>query len=163
MTDDLHRQFGVEGNNETWRLLDAGPPGPDASAEERERFLYRAYSSAYHWMETPSTTPANRARGEHLIARAAIAVGQSEVALRHAERCLELCRDNPNVIEDWDVAFAEEAIARAHAAAGNMPSAGEHQKIAADLGAAIADDDDREVFLAELASEPWFGLQSLES
>jgi len=158
MTDDLHRQFGVEGNNETWRLLDAGPPGPEASAEERERFLYRAYSSAYHWMETPSATPANRARGEHLIARAAIAVGQPGLALRHAERCLELCLENSDAIKDWDVAFAEEAIARAHAAADDMASATEHHKSASDLGCAIADDDDREVFLAELAREPWFGL-----
>jgi hypothetical protein len=137
MTEDLHRRFGVEGNNETWRLLDAGPPGPDAPAEERERFLYRAYSSAYHWIETASATPANRARGEHLIARAAIAVGQYEVALGHATRCLELCRANPDAIEDWDLAFAEEAIARAHAGAGNMPAAGEHHKLATDLGAAI--------------------------
>jgi len=158
MTDDLHRQFGVEGNNETWRLLDTGRPGPEASAEERERFLYRAYSSAYHWMETPTATPANRARGEHLISRAAIAVGQAEVALRHAERCLELCRENADATEDWDVAFAEEAIARAHAAAGNRSAAADHHKIATDLGAAIADEEDREVFLAELANEPWFGF-----
>ncbi len=159
MTDDLHRQFGVDGNNETWRLLDAGLPGPDASAEERERFLYRAYSSAYHWMETPTATAATRARAEHLIARAAIAIGQAEQALGHAERCLELCRENPDVTEDWDEAFAEEAIARARAAAGDMSSAADHHKIATDLGAAIADDEDREVFLTELAREPWFGLE----
>ena len=159
MTDDLHRQFGVEGNNETWRLLDAGPPGPEASAEERERFLYRAYSSAYHWMETPTATAATRARGEHLIARAAIAIGQAELALGHAERCLELCRENPDATEDWDEAFAEEAIARAHSAAGHMSAAADHHQIATSLGAAIANDEDREVFLAELAREPWFELE----
>ncbi len=158
MTDDLHRRFGVEGNNETWRLLDEGPPGPDSPPEERARFLYRAYASAYHWMETPSGTAANRARGEHLIARAAIAVGIPDVGLRHAERCLELCGEHTDLVEDWDVAFAEEAIARAHAAAGNAEAAGEHHAKASALGAAISDGDDRDVFLAELARGPWFGL-----
>ena len=70
MTDDLNRTLGVEMNNETWRLLDAGPPGPDSPAEERERFLYRAYAAAYHWRAAPAVTPANVARAEHLIARA---------------------------------------------------------------------------------------------
>jgi len=159
VTDDLHRKFGVEGNNEIWRLLDEGAPGPEAPPEERERFLYRAYSSAYHWMETPSGNAANRARGEHLIARAATAVGLADVGLRHAERCMALCRENPEVVEDWDYAFAEEAIARAHAAAGDMEAAREHHALATELGAAIVDDDDREVFMAELAKGPWFGLR----
>lgn len=158
MTEDLHRRFGVEANNETWRLLDAGGPDPDASRHERDRFLYRAYASAYHWMETPSGTVANQARGEHLIARAAIAVGLPHIALRHARRCLELCAANPDEVEDWDVAFAQEAIARAHAAAGDLELARQHRVRATHLGAAIGEADDREVFLAELAREPWFGL-----
>jgi len=158
MTEDLHRGLGVEGNNETWRLLDEGPPGPDSPAEERARFLYRAYASAYHWMETPSGTAANRVRAEHLIARAAIAVGLADTGLHHAERCLELCREHPDLVEDWDVAFAEEAVARAHAAAGDAEAARDHHEKASMLGAAIAEEGDKEVFLAELAKGPWFGI-----
>jgi hypothetical protein len=159
VVEDQNRTLGVEMNNETWRLLDAGPPGPDAPAEERERFLYRAYASAYHWRATPTATPANFARAEHLIARAAIAVGLADVGLRHANRCQELCRDNPEVIEDWDEAFAVEARARAFAAMGNLKEARHYRERAADLGAAIAEEGDREVFLNELARQPWFGLE----
>jgi hypothetical protein len=159
MGDDLHRQFGVETNNETWRLLDAGPPGSDATQDERDRFLYRAYASAYHWMETPTATVANRARGEHLVARAAIAVGLPEIGIRHARRCLELCEEHRGDVEDWDFAFAEEAIARSLAASGAVESAAQHRAKAAELGAAIQDQDDREVFLAELKRGPWFGLE----
>jgi hypothetical protein len=158
VTEDLNRRFGVDTNNETWKLLDEGPPGPDAPADERELFLYRAYASAFHWRQTDAATPANVARGEHLIARAAIAVGLPDVGLRHATRCLELCQTFPEAMEDWDPAFAEEAIARAHAAAGDLDEARSHRQRAAALGAAIAEDDDREVFLSELAREPWFGL-----
>lgn len=158
MTEDLHRRFGVEANNETWRLLDEGPPGPEAPREERDRFLYRAVASAYHWMETPTATAANSARGEHLIARAAVAVGLGEMALHHAMRCLELCELNPDVVEDWDSAFAEEAIARSFALLGDREAAVEHHARASALGAAISESDDREVFLTELERAPWFGV-----
>ena len=159
MTEDLHRRFGLEANNETWRLLDEGPPGPESSPDERARFLYRAYASAYHWMETAAGNGANWARGEHLIARAAVSVGLADVGLRHAERCLQLCEEHGELVEDWDLAFAEEAIARAHAGRGDTEAARKHHEKASARGAAIADDDDREVFLAELARGPWFGLE----
>lgn len=158
MSEDLHRRFGVETNNETWRLLDHGGPGADAPEHERALFLYRAFASAYHWMKTPAGTVANRARGEHLIARAAIAVGLPDLALRHATLCRDLCLANSSDVEDWDLAFAEEALARTHAALGDLAAAGSHRATAAELGAAISDGDDREVFLAELKREPWFGL-----
>jgi hypothetical protein len=159
MTDDLHRRFGVEGNNTTWALLDEGGPGADAPRHEQDRFLYRAYASAYHWMETPSGTVANVARGEHLIARAAISVGRPELALRHARRCIELCEANPADVADWDLAFGVEALARALAAAGE-PDAERQWERAHALGEAIVEDDDREVFLAELRREPWFGIET---
>jgi len=163
VTEDLHRKFGVEGNNATWRELDAGGPGPDASDDDRALFLYRAYASAYHWMETETATAANLARGEHLIARAAVAVGEPETAIRHATRCRDLCVANPDVVEDWDLAFAEEALARAHAASGDSATATSHHAEASRLGAAVTDEDDRKVFLDELAREPWFDLDAAGS
>ena len=62
---------------------------------------------------------ANHARGEHLVARAAIAVGLPDVSLRHARRCLELVEGHPDEMEDWDAPFAHEALARALAATGD--------------------------------------------
>ena len=159
MTEDLHRKFAIEANNEMWSLLEEELPGPASTAQERDHFLYRAYASAYHWMETPSGNAANLARAEHLIARAAIAAGLADVGLRHAERCLGLCEEHGDLVEDWDLAFAEEAIARAYAGKGDTEAARKHRERASVLGAAIVDDDDREVFLAELARGPWFGLE----
>ena len=157
--DDLHRRLGVEANNETWRLLAEGGPGPDADDDARALLLYRTYASAYHWMETASATRANWARAEHLVSRAAVAVGLPDVALRHATRCKQLCDAAPDVVEDWDLAFAEEALARAHAAAGDEERARRHRSRARRLGEAIADADDRHVFLRELDRPPWFGVR----
>lgn len=153
---DLHRWFGVHLNNGTWNEIDTARVTVDSPLEEREGILYAAYAAAYHWRQVGS--PANAARGEHLIARAAITAGFPEVALQHARRCLEICVANPKAVEDWDVAFAHEAIARAAAATGDLATAREHHATASDLGAAIAGDEDREVFQAEFAKEPWFGM-----
>lgn len=158
MAEDLHRAFGVELNNATWRGIAAGQPDAGSSDDARERFLYGAYASAFHWMEAQGATPANRVRAEHLVARAALAVGLADVGLRHARRCRELCDLHASGLEDWDLAFAEEALARALAAVGDLGAAREHLAAAARLGAEIADDDDREVFLEELGREPWFEL-----
>jgi len=153
---DLHRWFGVELNNTTWDAIAEGRVGPGSPLVERERLLYSAYASAYHWMNAGNE--ANHARGEHLIARTAVLVGFPDEGLHHARRCLELCEAHPTVVEDWDFAFAHEAIARASAALGDLVTAAEHHRVAGELGAAIAGEGDRTVFLEELARGPWFGL-----
>jgi len=81
---------------------------------EREHLVYAAHASAYHCFEADG--PANHAHAEHLIARATIQAGFPRIGLHHAERCLEWCEQHRDAVEDWDVAFAYEALARGHAA-----------------------------------------------
>jgi hypothetical protein len=152
---DLHRFFGVELNNATWDLIERLTPA--SSLEEQERMLYGAYASCYHWMRVG--TAANRARGEHLISRAALAAGMPGLARRHAERCLQLCREHPDVVEDWDVAFAHEALARALAAGGELDGAAVERRLATELAAAVEDEEDRRALEEAMAKEPWFGLR----
>jgi hypothetical protein len=151
----MHRWFGAELNNEVWDLIQS-PVTADSPQDDRDAVLYGAYASARHWME--AGTVANRARGEHLIARAALAVGLAEVALRHARHCLDLVERHPEEMADWDAPFAHEALARALAATGEVAPGREHRETAVRLTAELADPEDREVLEAELAREPWFGL-----
>ena len=153
-----HRRIGMDLNNSTWATLAAGGLAADATADERDRLLYAAYASAYHWALAEGATAANQARGEHLISRAATATGRFVAALDHGMRCLELCVANHDAVEDWDYAFAHEAIARALAGLGERRDARRQRKVAAEKGAAIVDPEDRKVFLEEFAREPWFGL-----
>lgn len=152
---DMHRWFGVEFNNEVWALIDDGI-GPDSPQSDKDVVLYGAYASARHWAECG--TVANRARGEHAIARAAIAVGLPDVALRHARTCLALVEDHADAMADWDAPFAHEALARALAATGDVEGGRVHRETAVRLTAACTDPGDREVLEAELARAPWFGL-----
>jgi hypothetical protein len=153
---DLDRTLGVQLNNEVWDTLDAGVITPDSPVEDRERLLYAAYASTHHWLR--SGTVANHARGEHLIARAALQTGFLEAGLRHAIRCRELVEANPEAMKDWDRGFALEVHARALAAAGDLEVARSVLDEARTAMAAVADPDDRNVLEAQLGIGPWFGL-----
>ena len=155
---DLHRWFGVQLNNGMWDRIEDEAFGPHSPLEDRERALYSAYAAAYHWRNVG--TVANAARGEHLISRMAAKIGQGDLALQHARRCLDLVQGNPAEMEDWDEPFAREALARGLAATGQQDEAGAERAQAIELTAALSDEDDRQILEAELSREPWFGLDS---
>jgi hypothetical protein len=156
MTD--HRVIGVDLNNAVWARLDAGDVTESSSMEERQELLYAAFASTYHWLQVGNA--ANHARGEHLISRVAARTGFVELALTHARRCLELVEEHPDVTEDWDLAFALEALARAEAASGDVESARRTLERAMAATADITDPEDRVIVEGELARAPWFGLGS---
>ena len=138
-----HRRLGIDLYNRTWTLMDS--PG--------EEMLHCAHASAYHWMRSGGTT-ANRARSEWLCSRVYALLGRSEAALHHAHRCIELVESAPDEMEDWDLAAAHEALARAHLAAGEIDEARRHLELAREETAKIAEEDDRKHIEADLDSLP---------
>lgn len=154
---DLHRWFGVQLNNGMWDSIEDPDIGPDTPQNERETLLYSAYASAYHWRQVGNM--ANSARGEHLISRMAVKLGEGETALCHARRCLDLIEAHPEEMEDWDAPFAHEALARALAATGDRAGGQSHRDRARELTAAVAGDGERQVLESELGRDPWFGLR----
>ena len=141
MTD--HRRLGVDLFNEVWRLMEA--------REDDDQMLHAAHASRYHWGEASECKPENLARGEWQVSRVYVVLGRAEPAIWHAQRCLEHCEEAG--IGDWDLAYAYEAVARAHALAGNA-EAGEWKVKARSAGDAIADPEDREHFDEDYATLP---------
>lgn len=154
---DLHRWFGVSLNNAAWKALGDGVELVAGPPHVREDVLYRAYASAYHWMQ--AGTPIHHARAEHLIARTALAVGEHELARRHALRHREIVERHPDLAEDWDHAFVEEIDARSLAALNRTDEARERLREAESRCAEVVDPEDRAVVEAELARGPWFGVR----
>jgi hypothetical protein len=130
------RQLGVDLFNEVWRLME--------SREDDERMLHAAHASAYHWSEAPECEPKNRARSEWQVSRVYSVLGRGEPALHHARRCLEICEAQPENMEDWDLPFAYEALARANRVAGHGDEARRYEEKAREAGEALADPEDRE-------------------
>jgi hypothetical protein len=143
-----HRQLGVDFYNETWTLMQRS----DRAPADNDELLHCAHASAYHWLQVG--TQANRARSEWLCSRVYTVLALPEPALRHARRCLELVESAPEEMEDWDLAAAHEAIARAHATAGGADEARRHVELGRAALAQIADAEDREQLEADFATIP---------
>lgn len=122
----------------------------DRDAADDDRMLHLAHASRHHWGNVG--TAANFARGEWLCSRVYSVLGRSEPAHHHAQRVLDICRENG--IGDWDLAFAYEALARAAAVAGDDDAVFAHTEQALAAAKDIADDDDRKLLLDDLATIP---------
>ena len=141
-----HRRFGVECNNQAWALAGKAERSPD---EDRD-MLNQAFASAWHWSK--AGTALNGARADVTIAHVLALLGHGPLALEHARRSLNYLEAHP--AEDWDLAFAHAEIAHAAAVLGDGTLHANHFALAKQLGAAIAEDEDRQVFEAELARIP---------
>jgi DNA-binding transcriptional MerR regulator len=143
---DAHRRLGVDLFNKTWTLMEK----EGRTVEDDEELLHCAHASAYHWLH--AGTAANRARSEWQCSRVYTVLGRAEPALHHALRCLAICESEPDALEEWDLPFAYEALARAYAVAGNAGETSRCLERARTLGAAIADEDDRRLLETDLAT-----------
>jgi len=141
---DLHRHWAKALFNDVWRLMEK----EDRSPADDARMIHEAHASAYHWLEVGK--PENFARSHWQCSRVYTVVGRAEPALYHAHLVLQICRDNG--IGDWDIAFAYEALARAYTLAGEKEQARAWLVEAHRAAEEIAEDDDRELVLADLAT-----------
>lgn len=85
-----------------------------------------------------------------LCARVYSELGRVEPALHHARRCFELVEQSPDAMEDWDLAGAYEALARAHAVAGDAAEAARYRDLGLEAVAKVADAEDAEHIAADL-------------
>jgi hypothetical protein len=144
-----HRAIGVDLFNRTWELMGK----QDRTVEEDDAMLHMAHASAHHWRSEGSGATANNlARSEWQVSRVYTVLGRGEPAGYHARRCLEICQ--AHAIGDWDLAYAYEALARAASVAGDVTAAGRWAEQARRAAEDIAEDEDRDAVLADLATIP---------
>lgn len=134
--------------NDAWRLMDQ----QQRTRQDDDLMIHTAHAARYHWGQVPTATPAHLARGEWQVSRVYSVLRRGEPALYHAQRVLDLCQENG--IGDWDLAFAYEALARAHAVAGDPVQARLYTDRALAAAEDIADDEDRDLVLADLETIP---------
>jgi DNA-binding transcriptional MerR regulator len=145
-----HRQLGVDLFNHVWTLIEK----PDRTAAETDEMIHAAHASRYHWSH--AGTGVNLARGEWQCARVYSVLGRGEPALWHAGRCLELAQaaTAAGEAESWDLPAAYEALARAHAIAGDRAAALEWRDRAREALAGISEAEDREIIEGDIATLP---------
>ncbi|MEO8265197.1 MAG: SRPBCC family protein [Ilumatobacteraceae bacterium] len=142
---EWHRAQGIECNNSTWELIEA-----ERTPDNDEEMLRRAYASAYHWARAVRRGPANDARGAWLLAKVQLLVGQPDLSLRYADRCMAVCQEHG--LADFDLAYAHEARARALKALGDGVAAAQSWEMA--KAVLIADPEDQAILDDDLAVAP---------
>ena len=149
--EECHKKSAVDCFNLAWSLLEK----KDRSKGEDDKMVHAAHASRFHWGEIGE--PVHFERGEWQISRVYAVLNRPHAALYHAERCLEICKENN--IEDFDIAFAHEAVARANAASGNKAEFEKHYRLAKQTGEKVAGKEDKDYFLGDLESGPWYGMK----
>lgn len=148
MTPEQRRRLAVDLFNHAWTLLHL----PERTPEQDDELIHTAHASRHHWAEVG--TVANLARGEWQVSRVYATLGRAEPAIYHARRCLAYCEASPDTLEDWDLPYAYESLARAHVVAGDTAEAERFAAQARELGARVADAEDREQLEGDLADLP---------
>ena len=151
---EAHRHFATNFNGQVWSLLEK----TDRIQADDELMLLSALASCRHWREVG--TGVHHQRAEWMIARVYSELGVGEAALRHARRCQELTEQHADLLEDFDQAYAYEALARASTVAGNQAEALKYLGLAEEAGQAIADEESKKLFVGDLNGGDWHGLRS---
>lgn len=141
---DFHKKFAVDLFNLTWDHLD----NKNRDQNQTDEMIHAAHASRFHWGKVGQ--PIHLERGEWQISRVYSVVGMAQSALYHAQRCLDICVDND--IGDFDIAFAYEAMARAHAVDKNKIQMDKYLELAQKAGQNIDKQEDRKYFFSELDS-----------
>jgi hypothetical protein len=131
--------FAMESNNRGWELVELAQRTP----AEAEEMVNAAHASALLWSKIG--TDVNTARAHLLLGLVHGLAGDAALALRYAQASLDYfaVRECP----DWEIAFAHAAMACAAHAAGDQGLHERHYREAAGQGEAIADPEDREIFM----------------
>jgi len=150
--NEAQRHFGIQANGRVWQLLEK----ENRSQREDDELLYAAYASTYHWLQVGQGV--HQQRGEYLIAKALLSLNQPGSALLHARRCMQLTESFPEQMADFDMAYAHEGLARAHAANANLAEARKHYQLARQQGDQIKNSEDKAIFEADFEGGNWHGI-----
>jgi hypothetical protein len=133
-----HRWHAIECNNLAWELNEQSGRTPN----QDEEMLNAAHASAFHW--TRVGTELNHARAKMLLGQVHAALGDGKYAMMYAQQSYNYVttHDSP----DWEVAFAHAILAHAAYAAGDSDLHQEHYTRARELGGAIAEPQEQEIF-----------------
>ena len=149
---ETHKTFARKTNARVWELLRK----ENRSSIEDDELLYAAFASCYHWLQVGIAV--HRQRGEYLLAKVYISLNVAAQALHHATKCLAMTEQHPAEMQDFDLAFAYEGLARAYAMNEKHAAAREYYELAQEAGSRIKDAEDKEIFDADFSGGNWFSF-----
>jgi len=142
---ESERQIAMDLFHLTWTYLDM-----DArTAIHDEAMVATAEASLWHWRRVGAAS--QWAIGEWQCSRVHAVLGHGDLALLHAQRCLDIAESER--VEDFIPASAHEAMARAYAMLGDMDAAREQRNLAYRIAVDL-DNEDRDIIEHDLGTLP---------
>lgn len=136
------RELATQLFNRCWDLL-----GTTRDADDDVELMTAAFSSRFHWLNAGAVE--QWIISDWMVARAAAAIGEGELALRFAKRAHSAAQENE--IPDWLIASSAEGVARAYAAIGDVEEFNNWFALATRLIDVIADPEDKALIASQLA------------
>lgn len=146
--DRWHHHFAIETFNATWDLMDK----TDRTSEDDARMLATAFASRYHWESVGG--PKQHATGDWQISRVCCLLNLPDLALRYAQSNLDIIKTHE--LGDYLPASAYEALARAHACAGDDEQRDRYIQLSRQALNDIADPNDRAHIESQLRDVPGY-------
>jgi tetratricopeptide (TPR) repeat protein len=142
--------MGIEMNIQTWNLLDK----KERNEQDDFRMINFAKASLYHWRKSDKYELVNEQRGQWMLSRVYSCLGKVEEALSYAKETLKITEEQD--LQDFDLAYAYESMARAYAAFDNKDESIKWLEKAKEAGTLIQREEDKKYFISDLESAPWF-------
>lgn len=136
------RELATQLFNRCWDLL-GSPRDADGDVE----LMTAAFTSRFHWLSVGAIE--QWIVSDWMVARAAAAIGEGDLALRFARRAHATAQENE--IPDWLIASTAEGVARAYAAIGDTEEFNHWSALSGRLIEVIADPEDQALIASQLA------------
>lgn len=146
MEDLDHKKTAIEYHSKFWTYFEK----EELSRLEELEMLHAAIESLDHWMAFSGHTIVNAQRGEYLVAKCYLRLGDQWQASRYAQLVLDKTLAHPEMMKDFDVAYAYELMGKVSRLNGQEEQASEYLQKAREAGNALANEKDKEYFMADL-------------
>jgi hypothetical protein len=155
LTLEEHKKLGINFFNKIWSFIE----NKDRLPEDDEMMLHYAHASTLHWILS-DCPKVNKQRGFWILSRVYSLLNRPESALIYGKLCLDYIETptEDNGFAQFDVAYANEAMARAYAISGNKANFEKYYNLARIEGDKITDEGDKKYWDSDFASEPWNGM-----
>lgn len=146
---ESNKHYAVEYNNLVWELLVRDTRTP----EEDEMMVHAAHASYLHWVTAGSEL--HRQRGVWLLARVYAELSMGPMSRKFAEQCRAMTDAHADQMEEFDKAYALEAMARSHAVSGEFEDAKLYYEQLKEEIETLSNPNDRELVESDTQSGNW--------
>lgn len=152
--DQAHRFFAVEFNNKIFALAEK----ESLTETDKERIIQLGHAALLHWQKFSGAKIVNTQRGLYMIAKAYVAAGEKENAIKYARMCFKTTFENESEMADFDIGYAYEMMARTAAMNNDKANFDKYYKLALTQKDKIKKEEDLKYYVQDLEGGNWFGM-----